>query len=339
MRRRAFAGRGKARYCVVRGASRRPPTQRFPIPRDCLSRISLDRRRRRRARRPLALGSRLAAAAPRGRGRRSHDGRRRVSPRLRGHGARLARRFPERAPTAAGARAPHRAQAEEGEARRDARRRVQSPPDGAGAARPHARHAADTARGRLFDRVAPRAGSARRVRRGVRRGGEHSIASLRELLGIVGAHEWRKKGVPIAALGGERIHPHYGVFSPVRGEYVALVARAPLPSMSLAFEIGVGTGVLAAVLASRGVGRIVATDQDKRARLRGGERRAARLCAADRDRRSRSVSRRACAAHRLQSAVGARAAELAARIRGLRSGQPDAEGLSRRARRASRAGR
>lgn len=96
-------------------------------------------------------------------------------------------------------------------------------------------------------------------------GGEHSIASLRELLGIVGAHEWRKKGVPIAALGGERIHPHYGVFSPVRGEYVALVARAPLPSTSLAFEIGVGTGVLAAVLAARGVGRIVATDQDKRA--------------------------------------------------------------------------
>ncbi|WP_323123098.1 class I SAM-dependent methyltransferase [Burkholderia alba] len=95
-------------------------------------------------------------------------------------------------------------------------------------------------------------------------GGERSIASLRELLGLVGAHEWRKKGVEIAALGG-RIHPHYGVFSPVRGEYVTLVERAPLPSTALAFDIGTGTGVLAALLASRGVARVVATDQDARA--------------------------------------------------------------------------
>jgi methylase of polypeptide subunit release factors len=95
-------------------------------------------------------------------------------------------------------------------------------------------------------------------------GGERSIVSLRELLGLNGAHEWRKKGVEIDALGA-RIHPHYGVFSPVRGEYVTLVARAPLPSSALAFDIGTGTGVLAAVLAARGVRRVVATDQDPRA--------------------------------------------------------------------------
>ncbi|MBN3755137.1 class I SAM-dependent methyltransferase [Paraburkholderia sp. Tr-20389] len=93
---------------------------------------------------------------------------------------------------------------------------------------------------------------------------EASVVSLRELLGLIGAHEWRKKGVEIPALA-ERIHPHYGVFSPVRGEYVDLVARAPLPSQELAFDIGVGTGVLSAVLAKRGVKRIVATDQDPRA--------------------------------------------------------------------------
>lgn len=92
-----------------------------------------------------------------------------------------------------------------------------------------------------------------------------SVVSLRELQGIVGAHEWRKKGAEIPALGGARIHPHYGVFSPVRGEYVDLVARAPLPSMSLAFDIGTGTGVLAAVLAQRGVERVIATDSDVRA--------------------------------------------------------------------------
>nr|WP_211208636.1 class I SAM-dependent methyltransferase [Thiobacillus thioparus] len=91
-----------------------------------------------------------------------------------------------------------------------------------------------------------------------------SVVSLRELLGVIGAHEWRKKGVDVPALG-ERIHPHYGVFSPVRGEYLKLVAEAPLPSSALAFDIGTGTGVLAALLARRGVKHVVATDQDPRA--------------------------------------------------------------------------
>ncbi|MFN3440135.1 MAG: methyltransferase [Acidovorax sp.] len=98
--------------------------------------------------------------------------------------------------------------------------------------------------------------------------GEPQVVSLRELLGVVGAHEWRKKGVEIAALGQEphnRIHPHYGVYSPVRGEYIDLVAQTPLPSKELAFDIGTGTGVLAAVLARRGVRRIVATENAPRA--------------------------------------------------------------------------
>ena len=90
------------------------------------------------------------------------------------------------------------------------------------------------------------------------------VMSMRELQGVVGAHEWRKKGVEIPALGA-RIHPHYGVFSPVRGEYVDLVANVPLRSMELAFDIGTGTGVLAAVLAKRGVRRVIATDMDERA--------------------------------------------------------------------------
>ncbi len=98
--------------------------------------------------------------------------------------------------------------------------------------------------------------------------GQTCMVSLRELLGVVGAHEWRKNGVEIAALGdapNNRIHPHYGVFSPVRGEYVDLVANAPIKDKTLAFDIGVGTGVLSAVLAKRGVQHIVATDQDPRA--------------------------------------------------------------------------
>ena len=113
-----------------------------------------------------------------------------------------------------------------------------------------------------------------------------SVASLRELLGLSSAEEWRRVGVEVTALGAaplNRIHPHYGVFSPARGEYVALVARAPLPPAALqtgaptldeagtpvglagAFDIGVGSGVLSAVLARRGVPRVVGTDQDPRA--------------------------------------------------------------------------
>lgn len=94
---------------------------------------------------------------------------------------------------------------------------------------------------------------------------EAFVVSLRELLGLIGAHEWRSKGVPIPALDA-RIHPWYGVFSPVRGEYVELVAQAPLqPGAQLAFDIGAGTGVLSAVLARRGLRRVVATDMDPRA--------------------------------------------------------------------------
>lgn len=98
--------------------------------------------------------------------------------------------------------------------------------------------------------------------------GEPGAVALRELLGLVGAHEWRRKGVEIPALGDpphNRVHPHYGVFSPVRGEYLALIARAPLLDKALAFDVGTGTGVIAAVLARRGVQRVVATDLDPRA--------------------------------------------------------------------------
>lgn len=104
--------------------------------------------------------------------------------------------------------------------------------------------------------------------------GHPYVTSLRELLGIVGAHEWRKKGVLIAASEGVeafRIHPHYGVFAPVRTDYVPLLAQAPLPKAltaeSLAFDIGTGTGVLAVILAKRGIARVIATENNPRAVL------------------------------------------------------------------------
>ena len=94
------------------------------------------------------------------------------------------------------------------------------------------------------------------------------VLSLRELLGVIGAHEWRVRGIELPAVN-LRIHAHYGVFAPLRHEYVELVAQAPLPAAlaehNMAFDIGTGTGVLAAVLARRGVGQVLATDLQPRA--------------------------------------------------------------------------
>lgn len=90
------------------------------------------------------------------------------------------------------------------------------------------------------------------------------LLSLRELLGMIGAHEWRKKGVYIEALKAN-IHAHYGVYSPVRGEYLELINQAPLNNPKVAFDIGTGTGVIAAVLVNRGVKQVVATDNSTRA--------------------------------------------------------------------------
>lgn len=94
---------------------------------------------------------------------------------------------------------------------------------------------------------------------------EPALISLRALQGMIGAHEWRKKGIAIPALS-DVIHVSYGIFSPIRGEYIDLVANAPLPEgLDTAFDIGTGSGVLAAVLIKRGVRRVVATDSDPRA--------------------------------------------------------------------------
>ena len=92
--------------------------------------------------------------------------------------------------------------------------------------------------------------------------GQARVLSLRELLGVVSAYEWQRKGIAVKVLSedGFFIHPRYGVFSPVRSEYLDLIAKTPLPSAELAFDIGTGTGVIAALLLMRGVKHVIATD-------------------------------------------------------------------------------
>ncbi|ASK28062.1 methyltransferase [Neisseria chenwenguii] len=91
------------------------------------------------------------------------------------------------------------------------------------------------------------------------------LLPLNQLLGFIGAHEWHKKGVEIPALGG-RIHVPFGVFSPLRGEYLDLIAAALAGSkFQTAFDIGTGSGIIAALLAKHGVPKITATDTNPRA--------------------------------------------------------------------------
>ena len=94
---------------------------------------------------------------------------------------------------------------------------------------------------------------------------ESCVLSFRDLQGALGAAQWREKGVSIESLGLS-IYPHYGVFAPTRHEYVQLLLDAPLPAVhDVAYDIGTGTGLLAIILAQRGVKQVIATDLNPRA--------------------------------------------------------------------------
>lgn len=90
------------------------------------------------------------------------------------------------------------------------------------------------------------------------------LLPLNQLLGFIGAYEWHKKGVSVPQIG-ERIHVPFGVFSPLRGEYLDLVMKAPVGKFQTAFDIGTGSGVLAVLLAKKGIPSVVGTDTNPKA--------------------------------------------------------------------------
>ncbi|WP_224242459.1 methyltransferase [Hyalangium gracile] len=91
-----------------------------------------------------------------------------------------------------------------------------------------------------------------------------TLVPLKQLLGMLGAAEWRRKGLSVPGLTG-LLHPHYGVYLPTRTDYVELLLSVPDVKGKRVFDVGTGTGVLSFLLLQRGAESVVATDCDSRA--------------------------------------------------------------------------
>jgi methylase of polypeptide subunit release factors len=93
---------------------------------------------------------------------------------------------------------------------------------------------------------------------------EGTLVAFKTLQGMLGAAEWRRKGLEVPGLKG-RLTPHYGVYGPTRADYVELLTQLPQVSGKRVIDVGTGTGVLSFVLLQKGAGLAWATDVDPRA--------------------------------------------------------------------------
>jgi SAM-dependent methyltransferase len=93
---------------------------------------------------------------------------------------------------------------------------------------------------------------------------DQTVVSLKTLLGMLGAAEWRRKGLPVPGLEG-KLHPHYGVYLPTRTDYIELLLSVSGVKGKKVFDVGTGTGVLSFLLLQHGAASVTATDCDARA--------------------------------------------------------------------------
>jgi SAM-dependent methyltransferase len=91
-----------------------------------------------------------------------------------------------------------------------------------------------------------------------------TVVSLKTLLGLLGAAEWRKKGLEVPGLT-KKLTPHYGVYLPTRTDYVELLRKLGDVKGARCFDLGTGTGVLGLLLLQKGAASVVGTDIDPRA--------------------------------------------------------------------------
>ncbi len=93
---------------------------------------------------------------------------------------------------------------------------------------------------------------------------ERTVVPLKTLLGVLGAAEWRRKGLAVPGLKGT-LEPHYGVYTPTRTDYVELLANLDGLQGQTVFDVGTGTGVLGFLLLQQGASAVTGTDVDPRA--------------------------------------------------------------------------
>jgi predicted RNA methylase len=85
-----------------------------------------------------------------------------------------------------------------------------------------------------------------------------TLTPLKTLNGVLGAAQWREKGLKVPGLEGT-LEPHYGVYTPTRFDYLTLLDGLDVRGKTV-FDLGTGTGVLGFVLLQRGAASAIGTD-------------------------------------------------------------------------------